>query len=171
MADPKPLPFLDYDDLWRFYTNVNKRGPDDCWEWKGTRYKTGYGAQTIGERTVKAHRLAYFLATGEDPCDRLVCHHCDNPPCVNPMHLFPGTPGDNNRDRKKKNGYARGYKKDPALVIRGERHHNSKLNEVQIVEIRDRAQQGESFSSLGQAFQVTSENISAIVRRKAWAHI
>lgn len=76
--------------------------PDGCWYWTGERLKIGYG-RTYNNKTYEyAHRASYRIYK-QDPTGMLVCHHCDNPLCVNPDHLFLGTHRDNTRDMMRKN--------------------------------------------------------------------
>jgi hypothetical protein len=90
---------FDASTLQRFWAKVAV-GPG-CWEWTaGTQY--GYGRFVLGGRTFKAHRLSYEISVGVIPDGLKVLHHCDNPPCVNPAHLFVGTHADNVRDREAK---------------------------------------------------------------------
>jgi len=91
------------DDIERFWKKVDKRSPDECWEWKGWRTgRNGYGQFIIQGHRFRAHRVAWELSTGISPNGLLVCHHCDNKPCCNPSHLFLGTVSDNARDMVKK---------------------------------------------------------------------
>jgi hypothetical protein len=82
--------------------------PDNslCWNWYKLRDKNGYGKITYQSRNLRAHRIAYEiskgLTIGSLKADQLICHTCDNPSCINPKHLFLGTPKDNTADMIKK---------------------------------------------------------------------
>lgn len=69
-----------------------------CWEWAGSLNNQGYGQISVGGRPRLAHRVAWEHMRGEVPAGLLVCHHCDNPQCVRPSHLFLGTHHDNTHD-------------------------------------------------------------------------
>lgn len=73
--------------------------PSGCWEWQGYRTPFGYGTISLpGKRTVYAHRASWEVFRGAVPSGTCVLHSCDNPPCINPSHLFLGSRIDNNKD-------------------------------------------------------------------------
>ena len=102
-----------------------KEDSNGCWIWQRGKHSLGYGCMMFEGRICWTHRLAYTLFKGEIPERKCVCHHCDNPSCCNPDHLFLGTSRDNTKDRHAKGRDA--Y---------GERNGNAKLTDKDVEEIR-----------------------------------
>lgn len=136
--------------------------PSGCRVFNGTRDVKGYGVLKVGrDKMRRAHRVAWEAHFGPIPEGLFVCHHCDNPPCVDIGHLFLGTHRDNMADMIRK-GRADNQIANP---------HNAKLNPAAVLEIRARADEGEPYDVIGADFGVTAENIYRIVRGKSWAHV
>lgn len=93
----------------RFYDKVNKT--NSCWLWTGSLTKYGYGKININKKYISTHRLSWELVNGKIPEGMHICHTCDVRSCVNPEHLFLGTPKDNAVDREQKGrSNSQGYK-------------------------------------------------------------
>jgi hypothetical protein len=135
-----------------FWSRVDKRGPDECWEWTRGKLKQGYGQFHHPEMPPSgklAHRASYWLTHGGFDLSLLVCHRCDNPPCCNPAHLFLGTIQDNIRDR--------------TLKLRS----HSPLTVDDVTAIRA---SGEKQRVLAERYGVSQPTISLIRNRKTWEH-
>lgn len=129
----------------------------ECWVWRRSVDVYGYGVLRRGDKTLKAHRVAWEAFNGPIPPGMCVCHHCDNPPCVNPEHLFLGTQADNIRDRD-----AKGRQADH----RGEKHGQAKLTWVEVGIIR--SLRGFSMRQLASIFGVAHSQIFGIIHNKRW---
>lgn len=139
-----------------------------CWVWVKGRFSKGYGAVVIGNKTMGTHRLAYLLFKGPLKKGKNVCHHCDNPPCCNPDHLFLGTHADNQRDKCNKGREARGKACVQINPATGERNGNAKLTDKQVVLIREEynGKYG-SMARLAKEHGVSVDQIRNVVRGNA----
>lgn len=132
----------------------------DCLEWSGRRTRDGYGQIVVAGRTRAAHRVAYEEAYGEIPPGLLIRHTCDNPPCINPQHLIPGTAKQNTHDSLDRGRWAW-----------GEKNGDARLTNHQALEIYRRAQSGERQRDLADEFGVGQSTVSRIARGESWAKV
>lgn len=153
----------------RFWPKVEKS--DECWNWIGALNRNGYGLFSVNRRSRLAHRVAWEIANGAAPGKLHVCHHCDNPKCVNPSHLFLGTAADNAHDRDKKGRVAAGdrhYSRRFPGIRAGDRCPVAKLSSDDVRSIRRRVTNGEKQATIAREFGVSQSAISNIVRRRDW---
>lgn len=145
----------------RFWFKVIKT--ESCWNWNGAKDREGYGYLWNGYELMGAHRFSYILHYGFIPEESLVCHHCDNPSCVKPEHLFEGTNSDNQVDCLKK---GRGNRNWIGQKVPGKKR--CKLNKAQVLKIKELLVFGFKCKDIGNIFGVTKGNISHIKNGHIW---
>lgn len=150
--DAHDLTTLSPETIARFWSRVDtSAGPDACWPWMAATTRGGYGHMAVNGRHLRANRLSLAISGAPPPCDAFVCHSCDNPACVNPSHLWIGSPKDNVDDMLAKGRGSRGdmhgeavrrrvprgedhyLRRDPGMVRRGADHPNAKLIDSEMV--------------------------------------
>lgn len=141
----------------RFWSKVNKSEGDGCWIWTGCKTKNGYGRFLFDGKVRIATRIALILSGKTPPEGLLILHKCDNPPCVNPGHLFVGTMKDNQQDAAAKGRFW--IQRHPE---KGEDSRNSRLTNAQAVEIRMLSKQGHGRRELADKFCVCYNSIRNI---------
>lgn len=156
--------------------------PNGCWRWSGSTnpHRMGYGQVNIAGKQHRAHRVAYVLFKGSIPPGKFVCHSCDNPPCVNPDHLWVGTNKENVADavRKKRNspppvffGDDNPSRKYPEKRKRGEAHPLSKGTAEQITAIRRAYIAGETLNGMAERFGVKGSFVQDVVYGRVWRQL
>src|SRR6266436_3883570 len=145
----------------RFWSKVDKQGEQECWNWKAGKNKGGYGVFYLehshhNEPSIRdfAHRLSWQFANGPIPDGKWVLHKCDNPPCVNPNHLFVGTVADNQKDMAQKG--------------RGSTHRRI-LTPDQVLEIRKKYVRGVyGYIRLAKEYGVGPSTIHDLIVKRNW---
>lgn len=158
----------------RFWACASVEG--ECLVWKRARLPQGYGIFQVGRKQFQAHRVAYFIAHGFVPLGKIVCHHCDNPSCIKPEHLFAGTYKANTQDAVSKNRMASGRRNGaytkPEMVRAGESNGRSVLTNQQVRDIRLRfATTDVSKRDLGREFLVSEVTIHGVITKSLWRHV
>lgn len=170
-------------DFKRFTDKVNIADVTACWLWNAGR-RGGYGELLFEGKIHPAHVLAFLFANGPFG-DYWILHKCDTRPCCNPYHLFKGTCLDNHRDMLSKgragwqidknwaswaSGKNHWSKKYPNRIVKGSAAGRAKLNEQQVLDIRQRLC-NTSKAALAREFNVSETLIYNIAHRLIWRHI
>ena len=138
---------------------------DNCWEWTASKNPQGYGLFLFKSKYYPAHRFMWLAFHGTLPENMCVCHHCDNPSCVNPKHLFLGTHRDNMDDMLKKNRQRNG-------ISLGEAHGATSLRNEDIWEIKRLYKTGKlCHREIARMFLIDRKTVGNIVNRITWKHI
>ena len=170
MRKPRGLwPIPTKEEKFNYLMSRGLKTDSGCIEFQGSRSKDGYGCINFGKEG-RAHRLAWVLAGNTIPAGMIVCHHCDNPPCMNPDHLFIGTDADNTHDSMKKGRFHK---------AKGEKNGLSKLTADQVRYIREtynsnrvnvRIKRG-TLQRLVEELGVTGTTICLVARGGLWSHV
>jgi hypothetical protein len=146
----------------RFIRLVKIGKRHECWEWQGTCPYGRYGHFSVDGKAVKAHRWIYELVRGPIGVGLVVRHKCDNPKCVNPLHLEVGTLSDNTQDAIK-----RGRWSDRA----GEKHPMARITAETVRSIRREASLGVTQATLAQIHGLSRQHVGRIVRCEGWTEV
>lgn len=158
------LIFNNKNDYIRFWSKVNVLGENDCWEWKLSLDPDGYGRFRLNGKKRGSHRVSYANAFGEIPYGKIICHSCNNPPCVNPNHLYAGTQKDNTRDSIDAGTlwFSKAY---------GEKCPNAKLSNKDVYIIRDMLNKGISVKEISKKYNITDGAIYSIKNKTRWKKV
>lgn len=141
-----------------FWRHVEKS--EGCWEWTSYRAPKGYGRASYRDIGVAAHRLSYEINVGPIPDGLMVCHKCDNPPCVRPDHLFLGTNAENQRDASRK-GRLKGRHA-------GELHPTARLTERDVLAIR---RSRDPIRVIAQTYGIARSTVTSVRSGRSWKHL
>lgn len=167
-GDPMKTLVIHGDEQDRFWSKVSKNGPipahnpslGPCWEWQGALREYGHGTFATAERLVSSHAYSLELSGVKNPGRLYALHHCDNAPCVNPNHLYWGTPQQNSDDAASR-----------GRMPRGEQHWIARLTEPLVVEIRNEHANGATLSDLTLKYGLSLSAIYSAVSGKTWKHV
>lgn len=144
----------------RFWPNIDKRGPDECWPWIGRRDARGYGRIAENGPRTYAHRVAWTLTNGPIPEGMHILHKCDFPACCNTAHMVLGTQTDNNHDRHAKGRTARGVAIKKVV-----------LNDDKVRRIRELRAKGLGYEAIGREIGCRGAAARDVCIGKFWKHV
>ncbi len=149
----------------RFIEKVNKE-ENGCWNWLGTTYRGGYGhfRRKINGKWVmyKAHRYSCEITKGPCPEGMFVCHTCDNPGCVNPDHLYFGTPTDNHWDMRERERWK---------LIRNPKHNLLSLETAKEIRMYKFTNPSSKLKDIATIFKTSIHQVSRILSNKIWQEV
>ena len=169
----KPIPeellaqLLSNDFKTLFWSHVEIKGPDDCWNWTLRKAKNGYGLLTFKRKPIirgfLVHRLAWILTHKYVPDNKCILHSCiGNRVCCNPNHLRPGTQKENMQEMTDQGR---------RVVTPGELAYSAKLTDSDIPKIMELKANGMSQHSIARMFNVKQPTIGRIIRGEGWKHL
>lgn len=144
----------------RFWEKVIKLGQDECWEWNGQKWPSGHGILLFRGNKFQATHVSLLIAGHEQPHPSLMAlHSCDNPPCVNPVHLRWGTSKDNVGDM---------FERERDRIPRGKQNGHAKLTDAIV---RDLRKSDEPLSHWANKTGVSVSTLSSARNGKTWRHV
>lgn len=153
----------------RFWSKVDVRGDDDCWNWTAAIDTPGYGAFKLNGKKIGSHVVAFILTHGEVPAGKEVCHTCvGNRLCCNPRHLYAGSRLENIQDAIRAGTH---HFVKVEVVPHGQDVPNSMLSNEQVEEIKSRLSAGETCISISRDYPVSKWAIYKIKEKKSWISV
>lgn len=157
----KTIPVITPDRREAIFSQISRCEIDKCWPWLGYKNDRNYGIVKFSGGLFRATRIIYFMETGVDPGQFMVCHSCDNPPCCNPKHLFLGTGKQNSQDASQK-----------GLYTRGEKQWRSVLTDELVVQIRAlNKNEGIGYRRISKRLNVSYQAVQGVLYGITWKHI
>jgi hypothetical protein len=161
MSTPEPIQFnpIHTSLVVRLLAKVVVNPTTGCWEWQGERSTRGYARMFLDGRNVTVSRLSHQIFKGPLPANLYACHRCDNPPCINPEHLFAGTQAENLQDSVRKG------RRNPQ---NGATNYHAKLKAEDVIAIRNSPERSVTLEAI---YGVHHHHIDKIRARKTWKNL